>query len=207
MHVAIPLYPRFTALDAVGPYTVLAFAPGATVTFVAAAPGPVVDDRGRLSVVATASYADVPAPDMIVVPGGPGVVEALADRELIDWIATADERTRWTASVCVGSFLLGAAGLLDGRRATAHWGWLDRLAAFGATPVSERVVTDGKIVTAAGVSAGIDMALTLLAEVSDVPTAQAAQLAIEYDPCPPFTAGSPATAPEGLAERALSLIA
>src|SRR5581483_5063929 len=132
MHVAIPLYPRYTALDAVGPYTVLAFAPGCTVTFVAAAPGPVVDDRGHLALSAAASYADLPDPDVIVVPGGIGTRSALADEALVGW----------TTSVCAGAFLLGAAGLLRGRRATTHWGWLAQLAAFGAEPVSERVVVD-----------------------------------------------------------------
>lgn len=206
MNIAIPLYPRFTALDAVGPYTVLAFAPGCTVTFVAAEPGPVLDDRGSLSLAATASYAGLPAPDVIVVPGGPGTIEALSDSTLLGWIARAHERTRWTTSVCSGSFLLGAAGLLTGRKATSHWGWLDQLAGFGAEPVSERVVTDGKIVTAAGVSSGIDMALTLLAAMRDEETAQSVQLAIEYDPRPPFAAGSPKTAPAGLAEKAMALI-
>jgi putative intracellular protease/amidase len=206
MHVAIPLYPRFTALDAVGPYTVLAFAPGNTVTFVAAEPGPVIDDRGSLAVTATASYADLPHPDVIIVPGGPGTAEALRDPALIDWLATAHEHSQWTTSVCSGSFLLGAAGLLKGKKATSHWGWLDHLSGFGAQPVSERVVIDGKIITAAGVSSGIDMALRLLANLSDVATAQTVQLAMEYDPDPPFDAGSPKTAPAGLAERALRLI-
>lgn len=206
MNIAIPLYPRFTALDAVGPYTVLAFAPGCTVTFVAAEPGPVLDDRGSLSLAATASYGDLPEPDVIVVPGGPGTVEALSDPELVGWIAHAHERTRWTASVCSGSFLLGAAGLLKGRRATSHWGWVDQLAGFGAEPVHERVVTDGKIVTAAGVSSGVDMALTLLAAMRDEETAQVVQLAIEYDPRPPFDAGSPRTAPAGLTDKAMALI-
>ncbi|MEV4179451.1 DJ-1/PfpI family protein [Nonomuraea sp. NPDC049709] len=206
MHVAIPLYPRFTALDAVGPYTVLAFAPGWTVTFVAAEPGPVGDDRGTLSLTATASYADLPAPDVIVVPGGPGTLDALSDEALVGWIRQAHERTRWTTSVCSGSLLLGAAGLLSGARATSHWAILDLLRTYGAEPVTERVVTEGRIVTAAGVSAGIDMALTLLAQATDPETAQSVQLAIEYDPQPPFSCGSPKTAPEGMAERALSLI-
>lgn len=206
MHVAIPLYPRFTALDAVGPYTVLAFAPGYTVTFVAAEPGPVVDDRGSLTLQATTAFAELPRPDVILVPGGPGTREAMSDPELIGWIGRAHEHARWTTSVCSGSFLLGAAGLLTGRRATSHWGWVERLANFGATPVRERVVVDGTVVTAAGVSSGIDMALTLLAEANDTVTAQTVQLAIEYDPQPPFDTGSPATAPAGLVERALSLI-
>ncbi|WP_043639042.1 DJ-1/PfpI family protein [Nonomuraea candida] len=206
MHVAIPLYDRFTALDAVGPYQVLAFAPGCTVTFVAGQPGPVSDDRGTLSITATASYEDVSAPDVIVVPGGIGTLDALSDEALVGWIRQAHEHTRWTTSVCSGSLLLGAAGLLTGEKATSHWAILDFLPRYGAEPVSERVVTAGKVVTAAGVSAGIDMALTLLALASDVETAQSVQLAIEYDPQPPFNAGSPKTAPEGLTERALSLI-
>jgi putative intracellular protease/amidase len=120
MHIAIALYPRFTALDAVGPYTVLSITPGYTVTFVAAEPGPVVDDQGTLTLMATSSYADLPRPDVIVVPGGPGTLEALSDRALLDWIAQAHEHTRWTTSVCSGSFLLGEAGLLKGRKATSH---------------------------------------------------------------------------------------
>ncbi|GAA3960044.1 DJ-1/PfpI family protein [Actinoplanes auranticolor] len=204
MHVAIPLYPRFTALDAVGPYTVLGFAPQVSVTFVAAQPGPVTDDLGSLTLTATAGYADLPHPDVIVVPGGPGTAEAMRDPQLRDWLLAA--RPRWMTSVCSGSFVLAAAGLLDGRRATSHWGWRDGLAAFGAQPVGQRVVTDGPVITAAGVSAGIDMALTLLARERDDRTAQAVQLAMEYDPDPPFTAGSPHSAPDGLAEQALALI-
>ncbi len=206
MHVAIPLYPGYTALDAVGPYTVLAFAPGWTVTFAAAGPGPVPDDRGNLSIVATASYAELPRPEVIVVPGGPGTFKAVSDTALLAWISQAHEHTRWTTSVCGGSFLLGAAGLLTGIKATSHWGWLELLAGFGAEPVRERVVADGKIVTAAGVSAGIDMALTLLAQASGAATAQTVQLAIEYAPEPPFDAASPATAPVELREPALRLI-
>ncbi|TDD39900.1 DJ-1/PfpI family protein [Nonomuraea terrae] len=206
MHAVIPLYPRFTALDAVGPYTVLAFAPGWTVTFAAAQAGPVTDDRGSLTLAATASFADVPAPDVIVVPGGLGTLDVMEDEALVGWIRRAHEHTRWTTSVCSGSLLLGAAGLLAGAKATTHWAVLDFLANSGAVPVSERVVEHGKIVTAAGVSAGIDMALTLLARAADPVTAQSVQLAIEYDPQPPFTSGSLKTAPEGLAERALALI-
>jgi putative intracellular protease/amidase len=206
MRVAIPLYPGFTALDAVGPYTVLAFAPGYTATFVAAEPGPVTDDQNSLTITATASYADLPDPDVIIVPGGAGTLAALSDPALIGWISGAHKHTRWTTSVCSGSFLLGAAGLLKARKATSHWGWLEHLARFGAEAVSERVVLDGKIMTAAGVSSGIDMALTLLSQASDVTTAQTVQLAIEYDPQPPFNAGSPKTAPANLIEPALRLI-
>ncbi|MBA9002344.1 DJ-1/PfpI family protein [Thermomonospora cellulosilytica] len=204
MLVAIPLYPGFTALDAVGPYTVLAFAPGFTVTFVAPEPGPFTDCRRSLTLTATAGLADLPRPDVIVVPGGPGTLEAMQDRALLDWIARAHEHTRWTTSVCSGSYILGAAGLLEGRRATTHWGWLDGLRGVGAEPVGERIVTDGRIITAAGVSAGIDMALALLAAATDDTTAQTVQLAIEYDPAPPFDAGSIGKAP-ALAEAAMAL--
>ncbi|WP_049556587.1 DJ-1/PfpI family protein [Nonomuraea sp. SBT364] len=206
MHAAIPLYPRFTGLDAVGPYTVLAFAPGWQVTFVAAEPGPVTDDQGGLTIEATASYADLPDPDVIVVPGGLGTIEALEDQALVRWIAEAHEHTRWTTSVCTGSFLLGAAGLLTGRKATSHWVLLDQLAGMGAEPVDDRVVVDGKIITAAGVSAGVDMALSLLARTNDVPTAEAVQLVIEYDPDPPFDAGSAKTASPDLRARASALL-
>jgi len=206
MRVAIPLYPGFTALDAVGPYNVLAFAPGVTVTFVAGEPGPVEDDRRMLSLAATASFDEQPEYDVIVVPGGPGTLPAMSDRRLLDWIVRADARTRWTTSVCSGSFLLGAAGLLRGRRATTHWGFVDQLAGLGAEPVNGRVVADGKFVTAAGVSAGIDMALSLLAEMSDEETAKTAQLTIEYDPAPPFDAGDARTATPERKERALNLI-
>ncbi|WP_214318498.1 DJ-1/PfpI family protein [Nonomuraea sediminis] len=186
MHVAIALYPKFTALDAVGPYTVLAFAPDTTVTFVAATPGPVTDDQGTLTITATAGLSDVPRPDVLLVPGGPGTFEALNDQALLDWIRTAHEHTTWTTSVCSGSLILGAAGILDGVKATSHWAILDHLATYGAEPTKERVVAQGKIVTAAGVSAGIDMALTLLATAAGEEKARAVQLAIEYDPQPPF---------------------
>lgn len=186
MHVAIPLYPRFTALDVVGPYTALAFAPGWKVTFVAGQPGPVTDDQGSLTLMATASYEEVPRPDVIVVPGGPGTVPAMNDTALTGWLAAAHEHTTWTTSVCSGAFVLAAAGLLAGKRATSHWGWVEHLQGLGTEPVSERVVFDGKIVTAAGVSAGIDMALELLIRESGESTAQAVQLAIEYDPRPPY---------------------
>ncbi|MEW9548476.1 DJ-1/PfpI family protein [Nonomuraea sp. NPDC050783] len=206
MHVAIPLYPRFTALDAVGPYTVLAFAPGWTATFVAAEPGPVADDRGSLALTATASYADLPEPDVVVVPGGIGTFDVLADEALLGWIRHAHEHASWTTSVCSGSLLLGAAGLLDGLRATSHWAVAGMLRQYGAEPVDERVVVQGRVVTAAGVSAGIDMALELLGRAGGEEAAQAVQLAIEYDPQPPFDAGSLRTAPAGLADRALHLI-
>ncbi|GAA3148097.1 DJ-1/PfpI family protein [Nonomuraea salmonea] len=150
MHVAIPLYPRFTALDVAGPYTVLSMVPGCTVTLVAADRGPVADDFGTFLLAATASYEEVPAPDVIMVPGGTGTLDVLSDEALVNWIRQAHEHTRWTTSVCTGSLLLGAAGLLEGLPATSHWALLDLLKQYGAEPVSTRVVHTGKIVTAAG---------------------------------------------------------
>ena len=195
MQIAIVLYDRFTALDAIGPYEVLSRLPGARVTFVAERAGPVRTDSGMLTLIAERSLADIPHPDILLVPGGPGEVAARAGGAVLDWVRAADESSTWTTSVCTGSLILAAAGLLQGRRATSHWLAMDALAALGATPVSERVVFDGKIVTAAGVSAGIDMARTFAAEIAGEGVAQAIQLGIEYDPQPPFNAGSPERAP------------
>jgi len=203
MEIAIPLYDRFTALDAVGPYEVLWRIPGARVRWVGAEARPYATDRG-LQLVAEATFAAVPAPDVLVVPGGTGTLDALADERLVDWIRTADATSTWTTSVCTGALLLGAAGLLDGRRATTHWAHLDRLEAYGATPASDRVVREGKIITSAGVSSGIDMALTLAAEIAGADVAQAIQLRIEYDPEPPFDTGSTAKAPEHIVALARS---
>jgi putative intracellular protease/amidase len=200
MDIAIVLYDRFTALDAIGPYEVLSRLPGARVTFAAEHAGPVRTDNGMLTLVAERSLQEIPRPDILLVPGGPGEVAARAGGAVLDWVRTADEASTWTTSVCTGSLILAAAGLLQGRRATSHWLAMDELAALGATPVSERVVFDGKIVTAAGVSAGIDMALTLDAEIAGESIAQAIQLGIEYDPQPPFGAGSPAHAPAEVVE-------
>jgi transcriptional regulator GlxA family with amidase domain len=200
MKTAILLYDRFTALDAIGPYEVLSRLPGASLTFVAAEPGPVRTDNGMLSVLAERSIEDVGQADIVLVPGGPGEVAARAGGQALEWLRAVHETSAWTTSVCTGSLLLGAAGLLEGKRATSHWLALDELTALGAEAVSERVVFDGKIVTAAGVSAGIDMALALSARVAGEEVAQAIQLGIEYDPQPPFRAGSPETAPAGIVE-------
>jgi transcriptional regulator GlxA family with amidase domain len=148
-----------------------------------------------LSIDADARLADVPAPDIVLVPGGPGEVAARAGGPALDWLRAAHETSTWTTSVCTGSLILAAAGLLDGRRATGHWLAIDKLRELGADAVAERFVFDGKIVTAAGVSAGIDMALALAARIAGDDVAQAIQLGIEYDPHPPFAAGSPDTAP------------
>lgn len=198
MQIAIVLFDRFTALDAVGPYQVLSHLPGAEVVFVAERTGPVPDDGAALRLSAGAAFADVPRPDIVVVPGGPGQADEMDDGPLRQWLLGADEHTRWTTSVCTGSLILAGAGLLDGRRATSHWMALDELKRLGAIPVSERAVFDGKYVTAAGVSAGIDMGLTLAGQIAGDSVAQAIQLGIEYDPQPPYDAGSPAKAPEAI---------
>lgn len=194
MEIAILLYPGFTALDAMGPYEVLARLPGAELSFVAAQAGPVTADTGRLTVSADRAIAAVPAPEVIVVPGGPAPLHAAEDPATRSWLRAAHETATWTASVCTGALALGAAGILDGRRATTHWASFGRLADHGAEPVRERVVFDRDVVTAAGVSAGIDMALALAARIAGPEVAQAIQLGIEYDPDPPFDSGSPAKA-------------
>lgn len=201
MQVAILLFDRFTALDAVGPYEVLCWLPGADVRLVATETGPVRNHPGSMAIVADHSLADVPSPDVIVVPGGPGEVDVRRDERVLAWLRSAHETSTWTTSVCTGALTLAAAGVLDGLDATTHWTALDDLAALGANPVQERVVVRGKVVTAAGVSAGIDMALRLAALVAGEELAQAVQLVLEYDPQPPFDAGSPAKAPAYLVER------
>ncbi|MFF6875986.1 DJ-1/PfpI family protein [Streptomyces sp. NPDC012474] len=200
MQIAIALYDRFTALDAVGPYETLGQVPGAETVFVAEQAGPVRNDSGNLALIADRALADVPRPDVIVVPGGPGPLPLAADGPLLTWLRTADATSTWTTSVCTGSLLLAAAGLLEGRRATSHWLALEELKRHGAEPTGERVVTDGKYVTAAGVSAGIDMGLTLLGRIAGDDHARIIQLATEYDPQPPYDAGSPEKAPAHLVE-------
>jgi transcriptional regulator GlxA family with amidase domain len=200
MNTAILLYDGFTALDAIGPYEVLSRLPGSRATFVASEPGPVRTDNGMLSLVAERSLAEIPAPEIVLVPGGPGEVAARAGGPALQWLRAAHETSTWTTSVCTGSLILAAAGLLDGKRATSHWLALPTLQGLGAEAVAERVVFDGKIVTAAGVSAGIDMALALAAQIAGEQVAQAIQLGIEYDPQPPFDAGSPQKAPAEIVE-------
>jgi len=195
MDIAILLFDRITALDAVGPYEVLSRLPDANLTFVATKAGPKRTDTGALALVADATLAEVPHPDILLVPGGPGQAEAEKDEAILDWLRTAHETTTWTTSVCTGSLVLGAAGLLEGKRATTYWLALEELARYGATPTNERVVIDGKVVTAAGVSSGIDMALTLAAQIGGDDLARMLQLGIEYDPQPPFDSGSEAKAP------------
>ena len=195
LRVVIPLFDDITALDAIGPYEVLSRLPGAEVRFAAPEPGPQWTDRREVALVASHALADVDAADVLVVPGGFGTRPLLTDETWLDWVRRVHETTQWTTSVCTGSLLLGAAGLLEGLEATTHWQELETLRRFGATPTSRRVVRQGKIVTAAGVSSGIDMALSLASWIAGDDVAQAIQLSIEYDPQPPFDSGSLAKAP------------
>ncbi len=201
MNIAIPIFDRLTALDAVGPYEVLSRLPGATVHFIAATPGRKRTENEMLALVADRSLDELPDPDVIVVPGGFGTRERMHDQEMLGWLRRAHASSQWTTSVCTGSLLLAAAGILDGLEATTHWLVLGVLAEYGATPVGDRrVVEQGKIITSAGVSAGIDMALTLAARIAGPEVAQGIQLGIEYDPQPPFDSGSTLTAAPEIVE-------
>jgi transcriptional regulator GlxA family with amidase domain len=202
MQVAIPIYEGFTALDAIGPYEVLQNVPGNEVVFCAPEPGTYRTEQNQLGLSADVSFAEVTAPDIVVVPGGLGNRRWVqGSNEYTEWLAAVHETTTWTTSVCTGSLLLAAAGILDGVDATTHWAAIDALGELGANPVpDERVVERGKIVTAAGVSSGIDMALRLVEKIHGEPVAQAVQLAIEYDPDPPTDTGSVAKAPPELVD-------
>ena len=201
MQIAIVLFPRLTVLDAIGPYQTLDHLPGGEVVFVAEQAGPVRDETGQLGLVADAALAEVPHPDVVLVPGGPGTDALTGGGPVADWLRAVDQTTTWTTSVCTGSLTLAAAGLLTGRRATSHWTAMEQLARFGAVPVTERVVFDGTYVTAAGVSAGIDMGLTLAGRIAGDEVAQSIQLMLEYDPQPPYDAGSPDKAPAAVTQR------
>jgi putative intracellular protease/amidase len=201
MQIAIPIYDGFTALDAIGPYDVLSRIPGAEVVLCAEETGPKRTENGMAAVSADRALAEIDAPDVVVVPGGYGNRRLLGDDSAyVSWLRDVHERTQWTTSVCTGALLLAAAGILDGTDATTHWASRDSLADLGANPVSERVVERGKVMTAAGVSAGIDMALTLTARITAPELAQAIQLGIEYDPAPPFDTGSTEKAPPELVD-------
>lgn len=200
MKIAILLYDGFTALDAIGPYEVLSRLPGAQLTFVAARAGIVTSDTGFLKIEATAGIDAVDAADIVLVPGGPGDEGVRAHAPTLAWLRRIHEHTTWTTSVCTGSLILGAAGLLRGLRATTHWAFFDELRSLGAEPVKARAVESGKIVTAAGVSAGIDMALRLVQRIVGDDLARGIQLGIEYDPDPPFDAGSPEKLPPEMVE-------
>ena len=201
--IAVAVFPRLTALDAIGPYEVLQRLPGHEVVFVGHERGTVRTENGMLGLVVDRTFEEVPTPDVLVVPGGIGTRRLMHDARLLDWIRTAHESTTFTTSVCTGSLLLGAAGLLPGLTATTHWSAYGTLASTGAIPVAERVVEhlEQRIVTAAGVSSGIDMALRLAQLLVDDTAAKAMQLMIEYDPQPPFDCGAVAKADEVVMAR------
>lgn len=197
MHVAMLAYPDMTQLDLTGPFEVFAKAREMTIDLVWKTLDPVRDGSG-LTILPTATLAECPSTDILFVPGGPGQIALMDDAEVLGFIAMAARGARYVTSVCTGSLLLAAAGLLSGRRAACHWGALDQLELFGALPSGERVVFDGNVVTGAGVTSGIDFALALVAAIYGDERAQAIQLGMEYDPEPPFPAGSPRTAPPEL---------
>jgi putative intracellular protease/amidase len=203
VRIAIPVFDGLTALDAVGPYEVLSRLPGASVVFAGVAgPGPIRTENGMLGIVADAGLSELGEVEVLVLPGGFGTRALMHDEAVLSWVRSVHERSQWTTSVCTGSLVLAAAGLLDGLEATTHWASMDLLGSLGAVPVSRRVVRQGKIMTAAGVSSGIDMALGLAALIAGEETARAIQLGIEYDPQPPFDSGSVAKADPALVQRA-----
>jgi len=204
--IAILLYQEMTALDAIGPYEVLSRIPNAEVRFAAEKKGLIRTDTGFLRLSADCDLSDVSEADILLVPGGPGDRRVQQSPSVLDWIRMIHEQTRFTTSVCTGSLILGAAGLLKDLRATTHWARMEALRNLGAEPTSERVVEQGKIVTAAGVSAGIDMALRLVQKISGDDYAQGVQLGIEYDPQPPFDSGSPSKAPSHIVDLVKSLM-
>lgn len=190
MRIAVALFDRVTALDAIGPYEVLQRLPGAKVCFVGHRKGEIRTDNGFLGLTVDMTLDELPAPDIVLVPGGVGTRPLVKDDAILDWIRRAHETSQFTTSVCTGSLLLAAAGLLDGLKATTHFSALPLLAKYGAVPTSERVVRERRILTAAGVSSGIDMALRLAEIICGETTAKALQLMIEYDPQPPHDAGA-----------------
>jgi transcriptional regulator GlxA family with amidase domain len=204
VRIAVPLFPQFTALDGIGPYEVLQRIPGIDVVFVGHQRGEVRTENGFLGVVRDATFEELPDPEVVVFPGGIGTRPLMHDERVLGWLRTAHRTTTFTTSVCTGSLVLGAAGLLDGLTATTHWAAYDTLGTTGALPIAERVVEhlDRRIITAAGVSSGIDMALRLVELLVDRTAAEAAQLMIEYDPQPPFDAGSVARAGDTVTARA-----
>lgn len=204
MQIAIVLYPGLTTLDAIGPYEVLRFIPDCELRFVSHEPGPIVTDSGILVLGATHSYDETPAPDIVLVPGSEAnTTTAMADGRLLEWLNNAHQTSRYTLSVCSGALILAAAGILKGHPATTHWIAQDMLPKFGAEPQRDkRIVQSGKIITAAGVSAGIDLALFVVGEVCGRERAEIAQLLIEYDPQPPFQSGHPGKATKAVFEAA-----
>ena len=200
MEIAILLFEKLAAQDAIGPYEVMRNVPGWEVRFVAQEKGVVRTEDGALGLVADYALEEIESPDVVLVPGGIGSRPLLDDEPLLEWLRAVDAGSKWTTSVCTGSLVLGAAGLLRGKRATSNWLLLDALRQYGANPVGGRWVEDGKTITAAGVTAGIDMALHLVDREVGPEVAQAVQLGIEYDPDPPFDSGSPEKAPPEIVE-------
>ena len=190
MEIAVALFEQVTALDAVGPYEVLQRLPDAQVRFVGHRKGEVRTDNGFLGLSVDCTFDELREPDILLIPGGIGTRALVHDERILDWIRSAHQTSQFTTSVCTGSLLLGAAGLLTGLRATTHFSALPLLLKYGATPTNERVVQEGRLITAAGVSSGIDMALHLAEQLTDATTARAVQLMIEYDPQPPHDAGA-----------------
>ncbi|MFD9902846.1 DJ-1/PfpI family protein [Streptomyces sp. NPDC059063] len=205
MDIVIPLFDHFEPLDAIGPYEILAYVPGATVRFVTAEPGLVQDVLGSLPVHVPTRYSEVEHCDVLLIPGGGSFKTMMNDPDFLDWVRRIHTGTRFTTSVCTGSLVLGAAGLLDGLTATTHWDAAAQLQSYGAHYTPERVVRHDRVITSAGVSSGIDMAIQLAALLTDETTAQAIQLYTEYDPQPPFDTGSVAKASAEVLQRAHTL--
>lgn len=198
--IGMLMFSRLTQLDMTGPYEVLARLPDTKVELVACTRDPVTTDRG-MQIVPTVTYAECPPLDVVMVPGGPGQQDLMEDEEALAFLRRQAAGAKYITSVCTGSLVLGAAGLLKGKRATCHWAALEHLKLLGAIPVSDKVVVDGTVVTGAGVTSGIDFALTLAAILESEEAAREIQLQIEYDPAPPFDSGSPKTAPRAMVER------
>jgi len=206
MQIAALIFDKITALDIIGPMEVLSWLPDAEIVWVGKEKGPIRGALTNIGLTVDHTLDEVPSPDILVLPGGPGVRPVTGDQAVVDWVRAAHETTTWTTSVCTGSLLLGAAGLLDGLEATTHWGAKAALESFGATYAEKRVIPQGKIVTSAGVSSGIDMALWLTGQIVDDEFASAAQLCIEYDPQPPYDAGAPSKASAAVQARARATI-
>lgn len=203
LEIGMLLFPRLTQLDMTGPFEVLARLPGARMHLVWKSLDPVRADTG-LAILPDTTLESCPQLDLICIPGGPGVAAVMEDEAVLGFLHRQAPGARYVTSVCTGALILGAAGLLRDKRATTHWASHDFLATLGATPVQERVVRDGKLFTGGGVTAGIDFALAIAAEIAGPEAAQAIQLQIEYAPAPPFSAGSPSSAPAPVLERARS---
>lgn len=206
IHIGLLVFPKLTQLDLTGPLQVFSRVPGAKVHLIWKRIEPVPSDA-VLALLPTITYADCPQLDVICVPGGSGTDDMVNDDETLDFLRRQASGARYVTSVCTGSLVLGAAGLLDGYRATSHWSAVENLSLFGATPVKTRVCSDRNRITGGGVTAGIDFALTLAAELTDRTTAEMIQLTLEYNPAPPFNAGSPDSAPPEVLERLKTLTA